>query len=99
MLVLLLAAGAWGYGTTAFDGPPPVRFQHDTSATITFTDPPEIARQCHAPVDETEGCADIGPVHRKIWITNPCRVREHYAQILCHELGHLNGWPANHPKD
>lgn len=93
-----IALASWGYGTPNFDGPPPLPFQRDNSATIVFTDPPHIAAECKMDTDDIEGCSDIGPVFRKIWITNPCRVREHYAQILCHELGHVNGWPANHPR-
>lgn len=32
-------------------------------------------------------------------LPNPCSVVDGgwYADLLCHEMGHANGWPANHP--
>jgi hypothetical protein len=35
---------------------------------------------------------------RRITMPNPCDypAGDEYAALLCHELGHLNGWPATH---
>ena len=27
---------------------------------------------------------------------NPCLYRGEYAEMMCHELRHVNGWPADH---
>lgn len=33
-----------------------------------------------------------------IVVENPCRYPDdRYARHVCHELGHVNGWPADHP--
>lgn len=30
---------------------------------------------------------------------NPCAFRgERFAQLMCHELAHVHGWPADHPR-
>jgi hypothetical protein len=29
---------------------------------------------------------------------NPCAWRDPYAKMMCHELGHANGWAAGHPR-
>lgn len=34
----------------------------------------------------------------RIWIENPCLYQGAYAALLCHELGHVNGWPGDHPR-
>lgn len=33
-------------------------------------------------------------------LPNPCSFRrgEEYAELMCHELGHVNGWPPKHPR-
>lgn len=103
MLAMLLAASAWGYGTTAFDGWPPLRFTRDTSAFIHFVAPQFVSAKCDDgkpdPDHPTEACS-FGPPS-EVYVPNPCDydARDDYARLLCHEIGHLNGWPANHPKD
>jgi hypothetical protein len=37
-----------------------------------------------------------------ITLPDPCPFAftgDHYAQIVCHEMAHVNGWPADHPLD
>ena len=29
-------------------------------------------------------------------VPNPCAYRGYYAELMCHELGHVNGWGAEH---
>ena len=40
-------------------------------------------------------CAD----RLMVTVANPCTSEEQswYTRTLCHELGHVNGWPADHP--
>jgi hypothetical protein len=93
-------ASVWGYGSPDFDatadGPPPSRYEHDSTVNVTFTEGASMERSCNDYENNLEGCADIGGPH--IWITNPCTVQQSYAQILCHELAHTNGWAADHPR-
>jgi hypothetical protein len=74
---------------------PPARFRANTRARIRFMDEAAIGRACG---DEGFGsCASIGPLRRP-WLVmpNPCGIPESYAKRLCHELGHVNGWPRLH---
>jgi hypothetical protein len=81
------------------DGYPPVNYQGDATATVQFVNQDQIDSLCgKAPKGfQTEAC-QTGP---KIILPNPCSAEfkgEVYARLSCHELGHLNGWPSNHPR-
>lgn len=97
MLAMLLAAAAWGYGTPNFDGWPPVRYTKNNTAFVHFTDKKSIARGC---LDDRDEACSFGPPN-ELYVPNPCKfdARDDYARLLCHEIGHLNGWPDNHPKE
>ena len=49
-------------------------------------------------------CASLGKtscvIDRVMYLPNPCEWPDagRYDQLACHELGHVNGWPADHPK-
>lgn len=82
---------------------PPKRFQGDTISTrVEFTS--DVAGRCAEvglrDVADTivNACAIVGTKRREIIIGNPCREYGAYARHLCHEIGHLNGWPADHGK-
>jgi len=33
-----------------------------------------------------------------MFVSNPCLYpEEKYARHVCHEMGHINGWPGDHP--
>lgn len=88
---------------SADDGPPPVRFRGDVEATrVSFTANPEKA--CRAAGLKNIGeagvraCSITGGGRREVIIRNPCKASGQYARDLCHELGHLNGWPGDHPQ-
>jgi hypothetical protein len=74
---------------------PPARFRANARFRISFMDEAAIGRACGN--DGFGSCASIGPLRRP-WVVmpNPCGIRESYAQRLCHELGHVNGWPRMH---
>ncbi len=79
---------------------PPERFQIATSVAITFDTEAKISAKCAGLVAEQFGssvaCADVGA--GIITMPNPCIFNgDFYAGLLCHELGHHNKWPANHP--
>jgi hypothetical protein len=46
----------------------------------------------------SEACS-FGPPN-EIYMPNPCSFppSDDYARLMCHEIGHLNGWPDNHPR-
>lgn len=103
MIALLALATAWGNGTLYFDGWPPPRYTRNATAFVHFAGEQAITAKCDAddpsPADmTTEGCS-FGPPN-EIYIPNPCTfpAGDRYARLLCHEIGHLNGWPDNHPK-
>jgi hypothetical protein len=89
---------SWGYGTPHFDGWPPKRFRGDNSAKVDFVNPSRINEACGTKPDPNypeEACQDGD----HFVLPNPCTFprSDFYAQVACHELGHENGWPGNHP--
>jgi hypothetical protein len=80
---------------------PPARFQGDVGVAVYFTDQSGIEKYC--------GKASPGHIiiacHRKhingtsvLFMPNPCLTGglEQYAKIMCHEIGHANGWSGDH---
>lgn len=74
---------------------PPKAYQTNTTAMVRFEDTQKVWNACDRG-PSVVGCA------RGVAITmpNPCQWPddETYAQLLCHEMAHVNGWPANHPE-
>ena len=81
-------------------GMPPARFRG--AAEFQLKASADVGLDCKKaglkPVDgtKTEACAVIGGPVPVVIISNPCKSPGHYARTLCHELGHVNGWPATH---
>ncbi len=76
-------------------GIPPVRHQRDNVAIVFFVS--DVSQLCGKPDDPkytTLACQH----GEKLALPNPCKYAafEFYARIVCHELGHRNGWPALH---
>jgi hypothetical protein len=79
---------------------PPERFQGNATIVLTTADQTGVDQACLAqfgPAPEgmkTDACETGG----RIFAPNPCSFPETdlYARILCHEIGHANGWPATH---
>lgn len=101
MFVALLAAAAAASAPSYYSNQlPPPRFQRDTSVQLQVAGQEAINRQCHkafgAPPAgmKTDACEIDG----RVIAPNPCSfpASETYARLLCHELGHANGWPASH---
>jgi hypothetical protein len=96
----MLAANAAVLTGSLYNGEwPPARFQADRRhIDVAFLSGPALAAVCGTPKLPGAyyfGCSNGG----WIAIENPCQQQasDRYARELCHELGHLNGWPANHP--
>lgn len=103
LIVLLAAAVAavGGNATPYFDGRPPAQLQHDNVVTMEFAGQSRINDVCNAQFGappagmQTQACATAG---KRLIMPNPCAFPESetYARLLCHELGHANGWPPTH---
>lgn len=74
---------------------PPDRFEGDNSALIVFGHADVIASLCGA---QNLACTWFQQGVPIMAAPNPCLLanRDLYAAILCHELGHANGWPKTH---
>jgi len=101
-LALLMAACAVATTSWVDDGYPPVRYQHNGIAQVTtFTNQVGIDAACGkaGPGARTEACSF--PKTLALVLPNPCGSEfagQSFARLACHELGHLNGWPGNHPR-
>lgn len=80
----------------------PKQFQQPTTVVIMLTDQAGIDKDCGKQSDKnftTLGCVDTkGLLH----LPNPCKYKEYknpnsYARLLCHEVGHTEGW--HHPNE
>jgi hypothetical protein len=96
-----LAAGALAPHSTLYsDGTPPARFQSDSAAIILFVSGDGVEQLCgkSPPGLRTMACTKTPPDKPPLMVMpNPCLVEyDYYAHLLCHELGHVNGWPATH---
>jgi hypothetical protein len=74
---------------------PPIKYQRDAQVTVYFESPNKInwdanKGQC--------GVVFAYQTKKEIHIPNPCVYpkTDSYARLLCHELGHFNGWPVYH---
>lgn len=71
---------------------------------VEFIHPDLIAQRCleRSGSDQTELKEAIQACRNSVMITvtNPCAEGDlgWYANLLCHEMGHANGWPANHAR-
>lgn len=83
------------------DGTPPERFQKDGAAVVLFVSTQDDINAICGKAPEgrrTMACTHFedgkAPI---ITMPNPCNVTyDYYAHLICHELGHVNGWPRTH---
>jgi hypothetical protein len=83
-------------GEAPADWQPPAEFQADVLATVDFASMGQVQRLCGA---GTRSCERMEGTRRvRLVVANPCKLSyfDAYAVDLCHELGHANGWPADH---
>lgn len=81
---------------------PPVEFMHDTTIKVQFhSDDVDLVCEAegvpHPSTGTLVGCAGYGDATHPptIHMPNPCFFQEPYAQVLCHEMAHTNGY--THP--
>jgi hypothetical protein len=87
MFALMLAA------TLSFsEVAPPSQFQGNNGANIQFVSDYELLKACG--IGAVACVKTIGNNLAIIIVLNPCKTlkKEDYSTVLCHELGHVNGW-------
>lgn len=93
----LIAAAA---ATLFTDARPPARFHDDVVFMLDVRDQAGIDAACHPRFGvpprgmKTDACTLDG----RVVAPNPCAFSqsERYARMICHEMAHVNGWPATH---
>ena len=100
LLALLAASSFLAAPQTFTDAAPPDRFTKNAVITLELKDQAGIDAECQwrygtPPAGmQTNGCA----FDATVVAPNPCEFArsERYARLLCHELGHVNGWSSGH---
>jgi hypothetical protein len=84
------------------DGYPPARFAGDGTNLVHYLQRPLPGTPCSSSVPagyQLNGCRLGGT--NEVWLPNPCSKEfagQSFARYACHELGHSNGWPPDHPR-
>ena len=107
MFVLLAALAALAEPSSEparfSDARPPARFQGPATVTLQVTDQAGIDRVCHPLFGKPPAGmkTDACQFEDRVVLPDPCTFPEsdRYAAILCHELGHANGWSSLHERD
>lgn len=76
---------------------PPMEFQGNNSASIEFMSAESVNSYCRmlmGPSQPPENMVVLGcTIRNSVVMPNPCsHAEESYAALMCHELGHVNGW-------
>lgn len=97
VLPLLLAGCASTHQIQGAASMPPERYQQSRPVMVEIVSPEMVASRCiqRGAVVPAMACANT----EFITMPNPCQYQDWYARLLCHELGHVNGWPAHHPEE
>lgn len=82
-------------GCAAVAQMPPKKFQGGTETAVLFSTEANVNFLCGTKPrkDMLQACVLDGV----IIAPNPCSQPGPYAELLCHELAHTNGWGAEHP--
>lgn len=98
-VVLSAPAGVEGYNQRSSDVIPPPRFRYDsTTKLVTINTQAVMDQDCGVPEKGRRlACTRGTRRHPVVFMPNPCDFPdERYAHLLCHELGHVQGWGADH---
>lgn len=79
-------------------GWPPQRFQRNNAVRVTFTSGVAVTNICAGGVPPCGYVVLACQRASGLILPNPCTYShsDEYARLVCHELAHLNGWPATH---
>lgn len=81
------------------NGTPPVRYRGDRSVMVEFVAPDKVEQACGLAKPVCGYRMMACRRGNRLIMPNPCagnHIVEPYGKLLCHELGHANGWPAYH---
>lgn len=102
VLALIACAGCANMAAIEPIKAPPKEMRFDTSVEVEFVHPAKVGVRCAnrgasyfgLPSINAGACSDTV----LMTVPNPCYVigGGWYASLLCHELGHANGWQVNH---
>lgn len=81
--------------TFLYDGMPPERFQESAELHIKFVPEPNSPGACGI---ASKGVFEACVRGNTVYLPNPCPMgnTERFARLTCHEMAHVNGWPADH---
>lgn len=81
-----------------WDGRPPDRFQAPTRTKLQTVVDVQASCARHHRHPLPDGAVIFACTYRGVvTMPNPCDFpAERFAALLCHELGHVNGWSGNH---
>lgn len=88
---------ASGWGTHA--SIPPEQYQNDGVYRTHFMASAALECRSRFGLHSVEACASH--LETEAWMPNPCAAfwrGDRYADLMCHELGHMNGWPGDHSR-
>ena len=104
IVAILLATAIASAGKNDCTWEPPARYAGTSNLNFAMNIVPEaeLKRACdgvfakygYTPLDRYNGCADRGT--KEVFILESGRGCITEEAILSHELGHINGWSANH---
>lgn len=77
-----------------FSERPPEEFTRQGSAVVVFVDTDAMDATCRrmgaAAERNIQGCTNL--TTGVVYMPRPCTWSDAYAQLLCHETGHVAGW-------
>jgi hypothetical protein len=98
---LLLVAAA--YGSLFSNDVPPGRFQGNVTVTVRFESEAQVEIDCGRDLPPPPAgqayTACVLPDGQTMILPNACLrpLESDFRLKVCHEIGHANGWPSNHP--
>lgn len=98
-LAAAVLAGVSGCATAPYAQRPPPEYRGNRTVAVSFVDrPSESCREMGSrlgPGQYARACEQA----QRLVLPNPCTWPDQsdFVQLVCHELGHANGWPGDHP--
>lgn len=80
-------------------GWPPMEHRGERGASVFYLD--DVTKMCGPPSQPDTrvlGCEKGGVLVLPNPCTHPEYAGEKFSRLTCHEIGHANGWPGDHPR-
>lgn len=91
--------------SVVYSGQPPKAYRNDVGYGVMAVS--DVSKACliagleDIPDTIVNACTVSRGNNHVVIMPNPCAPRwanDEFARHLCHEQGHVNGWPGNHPR-